>query len=846
MAQWSDLFKLWKLATDAGPLERRERGRNIEGAGVVDAQAIPDIRADGSFGGGSRALIQMRDSRDFIDLSSVTNRSSRYKEYDRLRIVPEIETAMTVFADETCVVGATPIATPFGYIPIGELAEKRKPDERFLIYCYDFKKGDFTLGWAFNPRKTKKEWTKKIIFQDGTHYSSTLDHRILLKNGQWTTTGELEIGDEIMPFYRVHANQELTKSKKHQYARIWTKIDGWKAEKDFIQEWRTGKKAPKKETLYKLLRLCNSNLLSGDIASLMGRTWPALQERLSWTGFSLKEMQVYREKYPPARRVVGVWMDGQQDVYDLSVQDHENFATSTGIFHNCQTGENGHMIDINVKNPDVKKELEDLFFHPSRLNIDRKLFTWAKNLYIYGDHFLELVIDPENPKDGICNVMPLPADSMYRIETIKCKLIEFQQSKEGPDYQSLSRVEVTKASSEELNQATAIRFSPKSIVHMRIGEDRRTFYPYGVSMIEQARGPAHQLRLMEDAMMVYRLSRAAERRVWYVDVGNMPPFKAEAFVDRLKDQLRKRKTYSSKGGAGSNSTVEERWQAPSQDEDFWIPVRPNANTRVETLPGAANLDAIGDVDFIRNKLFIALNFPKNYMAQEDVSITRATLSSVDVKFARFVERLQMSIVDGILEMAIRHLELMGFPTHLYDDLQIKMTPPSHWREISENEVIEARFNRAISVKGSQLYADLDIFMKILKIPADDAKEMVARSTIQKLQDLKLQLMSQNPELMGVAMPGNTGQEMGTEAGGPNPMLTGQEGQPDQGMEPGQATTPPEQEQRGANDTFGKPQKQQPALLPDATEEEIKRYDLGIADYSKDIDEEEIDNIELEA
>ena len=180
---------------------------------------------------------------------------------------------------------------------------------------------------------------------------------------------------------------------------------------------------------------------------------------------------------------------------------------------------------------------------------------------------------------------------MYKVVTTKGRLVEYQQSKEGPDYQSLTRSQVAIATDIELQQSTAIRFSPNQVVHFCLGEDRKTFYPYGQSLIEPARGPAHQLRLMEDAMLVYRLTRAPERRVFYIDVGQLPPFKAEAFVERMKDQFRKKKVGTSTG-AGANS-IEERWHAPAADEDYWLPIRPNANTRIETLPGAQNL---GEID----------------------------------------------------------------------------------------------------------------------------------------------------------------------------------------------------------------------------------------------------------
>jgi predicted transcriptional regulator len=880
---WADLFKIWRAATEApDPITRRERSRNIEGAGVADANAIPDIRSDGSYLSGNRgSVVRLRDSTDFIDLSSVTNRQSRYKEYERLRSVAEIETALNVFADESCVTADTLVATPFGYFSIGQLAKERTPDELFLVYCYDFKVKDYTLAWAFHPRLVKKAPTIKVLLDNGTSFSCTHDHRVLLRSGEWIEAGNLKENDKLMPFYRLRADQQLTKEKVKQFARVYTHKDGWKTERQFLDEWRLGKKSNNQAKLSKILRLIKGGLNTKQISDLLKKTWSTIDEYLEKEGFSYRELAALHEKFEDHRRVINIINNGTQDVYDLSVNGHENFATNTTIFHNCQIGEHGHLFDINCKSKDIKEELEFLFFHPKMLNMDRKLWNIARNLYMHGDHFIELVIDPEDPKAGILKIQNLPADSIYRIETIKSKLLEFQQSKDGPDYQSLSRVEVTKATPADLAQATAIRFTPSQIVHMRIGDDRPQFYPYGVSLIEAARGPAHSLRLMEDAMLVYRLSRAPERRVFYVDVGQMPPFKVEAFMERMKDTLRKRKVYNQKAaGQGPNSAVEERFTFMSQDEDFWIPIRPNTNTRVETLPGATALGEIDDALYFRNKLFIALQFPKGYMSQEDSSVTKVTASSLDVKFARLVERLQMSLADGICEIAIRHLELRGFPNHLYEDLKVSMTPPSHYRELSEAEVVQARFDRAMALKGSMLFADIDILTRILKIQPVEAKEIVARSTIQQLQQMKFQVMSQNPQLMGIGMPGQNNPEMGTAPGGPSPSLTGAQEQlpgtmpppdggqggaapaaPQQGfmkkmgdgsevVKGGGGEQQPQQGQQGqqqqsgqepvsAMDTYGQPPKQQASQLPDPTPEDIKKFNLDIFDYSKEMDEEEV-------
>ena len=137
------------------------------------------------------------------------------------------------------------------------------------------------------------------------------------------------------------------------------------------------------------------------------------------------------------------------------------------------------MQKLNIENDEVRKELEFLLFHKGMLNVDRRIWNWAKKLFTFGDLFLELILNPDSPKDGILKMQDLPPDSMYRIETTKGKLLEFQQSKEGPDYQSLTRAPVTQATDADLQQSTAIRFTAEQIVHFRIGDDRKTFYPYG-------------------------------------------------------------------------------------------------------------------------------------------------------------------------------------------------------------------------------------------------------------------------------------------------------------------------------------------------------------------------------
>lgn len=841
---WWDFYKLFTYAFEKDPLARRASEIELTGAGVTQPDAIPDIRQDGSYWGGGQGQIRLRDSNDFIDLSTVTNRQSRYKEYERLRNVAEIEMAMTVIADEACISGDTKIATLFhGFRTIRWLTENYDGDP-FLVYCWDFEKGDYNLGWAYDPRMVKVAPTVRILLDDGSKFAVTPDHRILKRNGSWAQAGDLQFGDELMPFHRIEPNRMHNDLKIGLYPRIFTMLDGWMNQKQFIDEWKTGKKNERQQVVNQIRKLFVQGCNTRQISKVMKREWKTLNLWLNKEGFTADEMRCLRRK-GDRRRVVGVMSHNEMPVYDLSVKDHKNFATDHTIMHNCQRGDNDHVFNIECGNEEIIQECEFLLFHRKMLNMDRKIWNVAKKLVIMGDFFGEVVTNPNNPKDGILKMQELPPDSVYRIETTKGRLVEFQQSKEGPDYQSLSRNEVTKATEQDLMQGTAIRFAPNQVVHFRIGDDRKTFYPYGQSLIEPARGPAHQLRLMEDAMVVYRLTRAPERRVFYIDVGNLPPFKAEAFMERMKDQFRKKKVATSKSGQKGAGQVEERWHAPAQDEDYWLPIRPNANTRIETLPGAQNLGEIDDALYFRNKLFTALNFPKNYFNTDDPNTTRITLSSQDVKFARMIERIQAHIIDGIIEICERHLHLRGFPDETYEDLKITMTPPSDWRELSRAEVVNGRMAMVTSLKGALVMGDWDLLTRYMKFSDDEADEIIARNNIQKLQDAKLQILMQNPQLMGVGTPGQGETEMGAETGGPTPML-GPEGAPGPEGQP-----PPEGGPEGgpeAGGGAGVPAPQGPAPTPQAggvaleepEPDGLKKYDLEIQSYSQEIDQEEID------
>lgn len=201
-----------------------------------------------------------------------------------------------------------------------------------------------------------------------------------------------------------------------------------------------------------------------------------------------------------------------------------------------------------------------------------------------------------------------------------------------------------------------------------------------------------------------------------------------------------------------------------------------------------------------------------------------------------IERLQSNFEDGLLEIAEQHLYLRGFPDSSFQDLKIKMTPPSDWRELSRSDVVTARYNNATTLKGGALMSDYDVMTKILKYNPEETEEMLARLKVQKLEELKLQVLAQNPQLLGVGIPGQEedNQEIGVNSDGPNV-------EPNLETDPSSQLADEGQDQEQEQDQIQEPNsKEEPIPLEDPSKDDIKKYDLEIQGYETDQDHEDID------
>jgi len=370
-------------------------------------------------------------------------------------------------------------------------------------------------------------------------------------------------------------------------------------------------------------------------------------------------------------KIVSIEPYGVVPVYDLTVPGYKNFATDTIFSHNTPeisaaldiyaeesttTNEDGFILQIYSESKRIKSVLADLF--NNSLDINTNLPMWTRNTCKFGDNFVYLKLDPEK---GIVGCQQLPTIEIERHEVGVANKITVDITKElNQDKKGLHFTWKNKN----------MEFQSWEIAHFRLlGDDRKL--PYGTSMLEKARRIWKQLLLSEDAMLIYRTSRAPERRIFKVFVGNMNDDDVEAYVQRVANKFKREQIVDSKTG-----NVDMRFNQMAVDQDFFIPVRdPAAPSPIDTLPGAQNLSEIADIEYIQKKLLTALRVPKAFLGFEEVVGDGKNLALQDIRFARTINRIQKSMIAELNKIAIVHLFLLGFEDEL-SNFTLGLTNPS--------------------------------------------------------------------------------------------------------------------------------------------------------------------------
>jgi hypothetical protein len=316
--------------------------------------------------------------------------------------------------------------------------------------------------------------------------------------------------------------------------------------------------------------------------------------------------------------------------------------------------EKGEILTIYSESDRVKKILEDLF--KEKLDINTNLQMWARGLCKYGDDFVYLKVDPEK---GIIGCQQLPNIEIERIEGAATKTPGNDRDIKIP----------TKELRFQWNNKE-MEFQSWEIAHFRLlGDDRKL--PYGTSMLEKIRRIWKQLLLAEDAMLIYRTSRAPERRVFKVFVGNMDDKDIESYVQRVANKFKRDQIADPRNGQ-----VDMRYNQMAVDQDYFIPVRDASQTSpIETLAGAANLGEIADIEYIQKKMLAALRIPKAFLGFEEVVAEGKTLALMDIRFARTINRIQKSLIQELNKIALIHLYLLGLEDEL-GNFTLSLTNPS--------------------------------------------------------------------------------------------------------------------------------------------------------------------------
>ena len=373
---------------------------------------------------------------------------------------------------------------------------------------------------------------------------------------------------------------------------------------------------------------------------------------------------------------------------------YPEISSAFDIYSDDCTQENIDGTPWNIVTDDdfAKTEISKMF---ETINMTRYLWDISRNVVKYGDLFIETIIDLNNAKLGIQRIKILNPSFIFRVEDEFGYLKNFiQEVPKKNDYTTYGSI------GPRLDNTHMINLDPGQIVHFRLHTSDPTHYPYGKSIAAAARVTYKSLKMMEDAMLIYRLVRAPERRIFYIDTGSLPASKAEMHIKKQMDKFKKRKSYNAQTG-----NIEENFNALAADEDFYIAVNgKGSGTKIETLKGAENLGEVDDVKYFRDKLLAAMKIPKDYIVEKDQAPERkANLSQLDVKFARVITRIQKSLEIGLETLAKRHLMLRGFPSVVIDSLKIKLPAPSDMALKRQLETDEQKTRIVQAVKSLGIF-----------------------------------------------------------------------------------------------------------------------------------------------
>jgi hypothetical protein len=370
----------------------------------------------------------------------------------------------------------------------------------------------------------------------------------------------------------------------------------------------------------------------------------------------------------------------------------------------------GEVIHIKSSDENIQKILYNLFYDV--MNIEFNLWPWIRNMAKYGDFFLKLEIAE---KFGVYNVIPYTAFHIERQEgwnQENPQEIRFRYDPDGIATSDYGYFNVPNSG----EQSNNIFFDNYEMAHFRLLTDMN-FLPYGRSYIEPARKLFKQYTLMEDAMLIHRVVRAPEKRIFYMNVGSIPPNEVDAFMEKTITKLKRTPHVDENTGE-----YNLKYNLQNLLEDFYIPVRGNDTaTKIENL-GGLQFDGIQDVEYMREKLFAALKVPKAFMGYDANLEGKATLAAQDIRFARTIERIQRIFTSELYKIALIHLYTQGYRDASLTNFEISLTTPSIIYDQERIALMTEKMTLAQSMIDSKLIPSDWIYENIFHFSEDEYEE----------------------------------------------------------------------------------------------------------------------------
>jgi hypothetical protein len=408
-------------------------------------------------------------------------------------------------------------------------------------------------------------------------------------------------------------------------------------------------------------------------------------------------------------------------------------ALNTYADETTARNEMGNVLKIHHEDDNIKQILENLFY--DILNVEFNLWPWARNLVKYGDFYLQLEMAEGI---GIVNVLPMSTYEMSRIE--------------GFDQENPQRVKFVYAPYQNpynaVGQTAKKEYENYEIAHFRLNNDSN-FLPYGKSMLEGGRRVWKQLMLMEDAMLIHRVMRAPEKRIFKVDVGNIPPNEVDNYMQKIINGSKKVPFIDEKTGE-----YNLKYNMQNLIEDYYMPVRGSDNgTSIDTLKGL-EYNMIDDLNYLKGKLMAALQIPKAYLGYEEDTNGKATLAAMDVRFAKTIERIQRVIISELTKIAIVHLYSQGIDDDRLTNFSLELTIPSKIYEQEKIELYTSKVQLITSMQQTKMFSKEWMYQAIMGLAKDEQDDL----TLQVLDDTKQQFRLTSIETQGVDPAKETGTE----------------------------------------------------------------------------------------